>query len=140
MNIKRLLLSSIVIWLVGGLYSCLTCGWFFNWVYKIPPIIWKDPAEMMSAGNMTASSILGFLTAFIFVAVFAVLYKGIPKKGVQKGLMYGFLVWLIGPLIGTITMPFYMTIASQVVVYWIVNSFVSYMILGALVGWIYKTK
>jgi hypothetical protein len=37
---------------------------------------------------------------------------------------YGILVWLVGALTGIASMPFYMTIATTVVVYWILQALV----------------
>ncbi|MFC1732880.1 hypothetical protein ACFL6I_21465 [candidate division KSB1 bacterium] len=138
MNTKRLFLATLAIWLFGTVYAMLTCGWLFNWVYQIPPIIWKTPAEMMTASNMIGSNLSGIVVSFVFVLAYAMLYKGLPEKGVKKGMIYGFIAWLIGPLSGIITMPYYMTIASQVVGYWIINMIIIYLVMGALVGLIYK--
>jgi hypothetical protein len=51
---------------------------------------------------------------------------------------YGILVWLVGALTGIASMPFYMTIATTVVVYWILQALVLGLINGAIVGVIYK--
>jgi MFS family permease len=128
MDIKRILISGVVIWLVGTVFGFLTCGWLFNWVYTLPPNIWKDPAV-----NLT-----GLACAIIFTSVYALLYKGIPGEGVKKGMTYGILVWLVGALTGIASMPFYMTIATTVVVYWLLQALVLGLINGAIVGSIYK--
>lgn len=138
MNIKRIAIASVVIWIIGSVLGMLTCGWLFNWVYSIPPIIWKTPVELMTLGNMIGSYLLGLLISVIFVVVFAVLYRGIPGRGVKKGLMYGLLVWLVGAVSGLITTPFYMTIATTVIIYWIIQALVLNLINGAIVAAIYK--
>jgi len=140
MNTKRIFLAAVAIWIFGTVWTMSTCAGLFSWVYTLPPIIWKTPAEMMTTGNMILSSVVGFLTSVIFVAVYALLYKGIPNKGVKKGMIYGFLVWLICAFSGIIPMPFYMTINTTVVIYWVTSFFVSYLIMGAIVGAIYKEK
>ena len=84
MNIKRILISGVVIWIVGTVFGILTCGWLFNGVYTLPPKIWKDPTMMMSAGNMIGAILTGLAIAIIFALVYALLYKGIPGKGPQK--------------------------------------------------------
>lgn len=136
MNVKRLIIASIVIWVVSFAFVMLTCGWLFTWVYEVPPLIWVSPEEM----NFALSIGGGLATAFFFTLVFAILYKGVPGKGVTKGLMYGLLLWLVGPLVGTITMPVYMTIAWTVVIYWIIQMLVLHLINGLIVGAIYKPK
>jgi hypothetical protein len=70
--------------------------------------------------------------------VYALLYKGIPGEGAKKGITYGILVWLVGALTGIASMAFYMTIATTVVVYWILQALVLSIINGAIVGVIYK--
>lgn len=83
-NTKRILISGVVIWIVGTVFGLLTCGWLFNWVYQLPPNIWKDPTMMMSAGNIIGANLIGLIRAIIFALVFALLYKGIPGKGAKK--------------------------------------------------------
>lgn len=138
MNIKRVLISGGIIWVVDTLFGWLTCGWLFNWVYTLPPNIWKEPTVIMSAGNVIGANIVGIGKAIIFALVYALLYKGIPGERVKKGMIFGVIVWLVGALSGIASMPFYMTIAVTVVVYWIVQALVINLIDGAIVGVIYK--
>ncbi len=138
MNVKKIAVASVVIWIVSAVFGWLTCGWLFNWVYQLPPNIWKSPEEM--SVSLIWMNLIGLLTAAIFVLVFAVLYKGIPGEGVKKGLIYGFLIWLVSSFSGLITMPFYMTIATTVVIYWIINHLVMCLIIGAIAGAIYKEQ
>jgi len=138
MNTKRILLATIAIWIVSAVFGFLTCGWLFNWVYQIPPNIWKTAGEM--AGNMLWITIIGLIPALLFSLVFVILYKGIPGKGIKKGVTYGILVWLVSSFGGLLTMPFYMTIAATVTVYWIIQALVISLINGAIVGAIYKEK
>lgn len=140
MNIKRLLLATFAIWLFGIVYLMFTCAGLFSWVYEIPPVIWKSQADMMTTGNMIGSNLTGILGAFLFTFVYALLYKGLPGKGAKKGMFYGLIAWLIGPLAGVMGMPFYMTIANTVVIYWILGFLVCRIIMGAIVGTIYKPK
>ena len=137
MNIKRIALSTLVIWVFSSVWGMLTCGWLFTWVYQIPPTtIWKTPVQMMQTGNMAGMYAVGLLLALAFVLVYAILYKGLPYKGVKKGITYGLLAYLLS--MGFITMPFYSIVAWQVVIYWIANFLASSIIMGALVGWVYK--
>jgi hypothetical protein len=140
MRVGKAVLAGIVIWVVGIIWAMLTCGWLFNWVYTIPPRIWKDAASITSTSNTIGSGLLGLLIALIFVFVYAWLYKGIPGKGIKKGLTYAFIVWLVSAFSGMITMPFYMTISWVVVIYWILNGLVGNLIFGLILGAIYKEK
>jgi len=84
MDIKRILISGVVIWLVGTVFGFLSCGWLFNWVYTLPPNIWKDLAVMTSAGNLIGANLTGLACAIIFTSVYALHYKGIPGEGAKK--------------------------------------------------------
>ncbi|MBU0648764.1 hypothetical protein KJ969_01480 [Patescibacteria group bacterium] len=140
MNYPKLILSAVIILVVGTAFSWLTCGWLFNWVYTIPPLIWHTPETMMSASSFALGILFGIVHALMFVLVYAVLYKGIPCLGAKKGLVYGFLMWLVGALAGMISMPVYMTIAWTVIIYWIAQALALNLINGAIVGAIYKPK
>jgi hypothetical protein len=140
MKIGRMLLAALAIWIFSTIWMFLTCGWLFSWIYEIEPIIWYSAETMMSAQTLIFSNLFGILSAVIFVLVFAVLYKGIPKKGISKGLVYGFLVWLIGPFSGMISMPLYMTIAPAVIVYWLISALITFLVMGVIAGAIYKPR
>jgi len=141
MNAKRVVIAGVVIWIVSSIFFFLTCGWLFSWVYKLPPNIWRDfTAIPATALNLIGPHAIGLIRALLFVLVFAILYKGIPGKGVFKGMIYGVLVWLVGALTGMASMPFYMTISTTVVIYWIIQQLVLGVINGAIVGVIYKEK
>ncbi|PKP41854.1 MAG: hypothetical protein CVT95_12695 [Bacteroidetes bacterium HGW-Bacteroidetes-12] len=139
MNVKRILIASVIIWIISTAYGWLTCGCLFNWVYELEPTrLWETPEAIQN--HMIWINSLGLLTAIIFVSVYALLYKGIPGKGIKKGICFGLIIWLIGTFSGLITMPFYMTIATTVVIYWIISHFVLSLIIGAIIGIIYKEK
>jgi len=95
---------------------------------------------MSSAANLFASNVITLITSFLFVIVFVIIQRGIPGKGINQGLSYGFFIWLVGALPGLATMPFYMTIATTVVFYWLGQSLVLSLISGALTAAIYKAK
>jgi hypothetical protein len=141
MNAKRIVIAGVVIWIVSSIFFYLTSGWLFNWVYKLPPNIWRDWSTMpASALNLIGPHVIGIIRALLFVLVFAIIYKGIPGKGVTKGMIYGLLVWIVGALSGLAAMPFYMTIATGVVIYWIIGALFLSVINGAIVGAIYKEQ
>ena len=137
-NWKKIIGASLLIWIVQSIVIMLTCGWLFSWVYEIEPVIWLDMAAMFTLTNTIAMYSASLLGAFLFVMAFNILYKGIPKKGLEKGLVFGLLVWAIAPLTGMITMPFYMTIAWTVIIYWLIQALVLYIIKGAIVGYIFR--
>jgi hypothetical protein len=138
MKLGRMILAALAVWIAGSVYTMLTCGWLFNRVYQIPPIIWVKPETMMLPMNMAMSYGLSLIMALISVMVYALLYNGIPGNGYKKGLMYGVITYLVGVLPGISGMPFYMTISWTVVGYWMVNFLVYELIAGFLTGVIYK--
>lgn len=141
MNAKRIVIAGVVVWIVSSIFLFLTCGWLFKWVYQLPPNIWRDWSTMpATALNLIGPHVIGLIRTLLFALVFAIIYKGIPGKGVVKGMIYGVLVWIVGALSGMPTMPFYMTIATTVVIYWIIQQFALGVINGAIVGAIYKEK
>ena len=140
MDIKKILTTGVVIWIVNSALGWLSCGYLFNWVYEIPPNIWLDESIITSTNNIIGASIIGIISAMIFVFVYAVFYKGIPGRGIKKGVTYGILIWMVAALSGMASMPFYMTIATTVVVYWIALALVMNIINGIILGKMYRCK
>ena len=135
---KKILLAAIAIWIATNILGFVTCGWLFNWVYQIPPNIWKTAEQV--TGNMIWAVLLGLVPAILFTVVFVILYKGIPGKGIKKGINYGILVWLVSAFGGLMAMPFYMTISVTVIIYWIIQGLVVNIVNGMIVAAIYKEK
>ena len=82
MKIGRVLLAGIVVGILSSVWGWLTCGRLFNWVYALEPtIIWKPPAEMPFVLMNVASLVFAFLLAFVY----ALIYKGLPGRGIVKG-------------------------------------------------------
>jgi len=138
MNFKRIFFLGLFIFIITWVYSMVTCGWLFSWIYKLPPNIWKSEEAVKHFWNLLSVLFFGVLNGWIFVFVYAVLYKGLPLGGIRKGLIYGSLVWLVGAFSGIPSMGFYMNIAKTVLVYWTIQSLVLNWILGVIVGlWYY---
>lgn len=140
MNMKKTISAGIVVWIVSAMFGWLTCAWLFNWVYKLPPNIWRTAEEMASGSSLLWTNLIGLVVALIFVGVYANLHKALSGEGAKKGMKYGFAVWLVGAVSGLAALPFYMTVATTVVVYWIISSLVINLINGAIVGVMYKEQ
>lgn len=134
MKIGKVVLAGIVVGILHVIWSWITCGWLFNWVYSIEPVnIWKAteniPFLLMSVSNI--------VFAFLLALVYALIRKGLPGKGVIKGLWFGLFVWLVGPLPGNFILGLCSTMAQQVIIYWIAIFLVTLLWEGLLIAAIY---
>lgn len=91
MNNKKIINTGLVIWITSVLYGWLTCGWLFNWVYKLPPNIWRTVEEMTSGNSLLWTNLIGLAVALIFIKVYAYLHKILPGQGAKKGMLYAFI-------------------------------------------------
>ncbi len=95
----------------------------------------------MLTGNTSWLISMGMIRILISIVTtlgFAILYTGLPFKGAKKGIVYGLLIWLIGLLPSRILLYLSMNISASIIIYWILNELVSYMLLGAVIGILYK--
>jgi hypothetical protein len=105
-----------------------------------PTFLWRWTPETMSemspswwvlliAGNTALAIVVGL--------VYAVLYHGLPGRGIWKGLAYGLILWLIGVLPPAFTMYVMTVINGRVIAYLIAQGLVEYLAYGVLVALIY---
>ena len=134
MNWGKAIGAGVVAGIVSVVFTMLTCGWLFNWVYKIEPTaLWKMPGmDLLIYGNL-----LAILVGIILSIVFALLFRAIPGKKLQKGLMFGFLVWILA-VPGISVQYFFMNIAGAVILYWLVNILIANLLMGLVIAAIYK--
>jgi hypothetical protein len=116
MKAIRAVLAAIVITAFGYVLGGLTCGWLFNWVYQLEPTnVWKPMTGPPGMGFMAA----GFVLNLVFVGVYLLLSSGIPGAcNCVKGLVFGLCVWAVGMLPGMLSVHYFMTVNTTVVVYW----------------------
>lgn len=135
MKLVRILIASVAVTIFGAVVGGLTCGWLFNWVYKIEPTnVWKPmdgpPGVVFLVGSLVLSLIL--------VLVYAMLNKGIPGSNrLLKGLIFGLCVWAVGVLPGMFATFTFMTVATTVVIYWTTWSLVVIPLKGLIIAAIY---
>ncbi len=79
-----------------------------------------------------------FVTGLLFALGYSIFYSGVPGRGIHKGLQYGFWIWMVGaiPVIFLILATFALPV--EVIVGWIVLGLSISVILGFLVGWLYR--
>jgi len=135
MNIKKIILATIVVAVFNFLVGMATCGSTFSWVYKLEPTnVWK-PFESISPILMMGGML--FVDA-LFVIIYALINKGIPGKNkFVKGLVYGLLVVLVGLVPGMISTYTYMTVATTVVIYWTIWGLIVSPLKGLITAAIY---
>ena len=141
MNYKKIFFLGILLWLVTALFMWLSCGWLFEWIYKVSPTkLWESHKVIMKLPNVIGRNFFCLLHSWIFVFVYALLYKGVPVNGYKKGIVFGSLVWLLSSFTGFAMLGFIMKIAKGVIIYWILQSLILNWIKGFIVGIWYHPK
>jgi len=135
MKTGKILIAALVASLFNAILSGVTCGWLFNWVYKLEPTnVWKP----MDGPPGLAFYIGGLLLNIVFTVVYALLRKSIPGENrCAKGLVFGLCVWAVGMLPGVFTTYAFMTVATGVVIYWTVLGLVETPLRGLIIAAIY---
>lgn len=135
--------KGIMAWLVSGvainLWALLTCAWLTRWVYRVEPIyIFREWTRDFTPMYGFLSVVNNFIFAGLFVFLYAVICKSLQGSGARKGLIFGFLVWLAGWAVSWVRVAITINISKALFVDWMVNGLISYMIAGAIIGWIYR--
>lgn len=135
MKIGKILIAAVALSVFGMIFGGVTCGWLFNWVYKLEPTnIWRPMDGPPGLAFMAGS----FLLNIVFVVVYALLRKGIPGGNrLIKGLVFGLCVWAVGILPGMFATYSFMTIAVGVVIYWTILGLVEMPVKGLIIAAIY---
>ena len=136
MRIGKILVAALAVSLFSAVFAGVTCGWLFNWVYKLEPInVWKP----MDGPPGIAFQIGSFVLNVIIAIVYALLRNGIPGKNrITKGLVFGLCVWAVGMLPGMFSTYYFMTVATGVVIYWTILGLVEIPIKGIIIAAIYR--
>ena len=137
MKFFRAVVAGVVLTVFSAVVGAATCGGLFNWVYQLEPThVWKP----MQGHGPGAEVYVGMLVLnLVFVAVYLLLYKGIPGRNVYvKGLVFGLCVWAVGMLPGMFATYSFMTVAPTVIIYWtvmdLIQSPLSGLIAAAICG------
>ena len=135
MKIGKILIAALALSVFGMIFGALTCGWLFNWVYKLEPTnVWKP----MAGPPGLAFQIGGLLLNMVLAVVYALLRKGIPGKNkLAKGIVFGLCVWAVGMLPGMFSTYFFMTVATGAVIYWTILGLIELPLKGLIIAVIY---
>ena len=135
MKIGKILIAALALSVFGMIFGGLTCGWLFNWIYKLEPTnVWKPmdgpPGLVFYLGS--------FLLNIILAVVYALLSKGLPGKNkLARGLVFGLCVWAVGILPGMFATYYFMTVATGWVIYMFIIGLVETPIKGLIISAIY---
>jgi hypothetical protein len=135
MRMGKILVAALVVSLFSAVFAGVTCGWLFNWVYKLEPTnVWKP----MDGPPGLGFHMVGLFLNVVFVFVYALFHKGIPGKNkLTKGLVFGLCVWAVGMLPGMFSTYAFMTVATGVVIYWTLLGLVELFLKGMITAAIY---
>ncbi|MBU1853469.1 MAG: hypothetical protein KJ957_05450 [Candidatus Omnitrophica bacterium] len=135
MRIGRVIVGGVVVTVFDAIVGAVTCGGVFNWVYKLEPVnVWKPMEGAPGIGYYIGALLLNIL----FVAVYAMLQKGIPGKNrLRKGLLFGLCVWAVGILPGMFATYMFMTVAPAVVFYWAILALIQEPLKGLIGAAVY---
>jgi len=131
----KILIAALAVSLFGAIFSGVTCGWLFNWVYKLEPTnVWKP----MDGPPGLVFYIGGFLLNIVLAVVYSLLQKGVPGESkLTKGIIFGLCVWAVGILPGMFSTYSFMTMAAGAVIYWTILGLVEMPIKGLIIAVIY---
>lgn len=135
MKIGKIAIAGAAVTVFDMVVGGVSCGWLFNWVYKIEPVnVWKP----MSGPPGMDFIARGLALNMIFAFCYAILRKGLPGKSrIQKGAALGLFVWALGMLPGMNAMYSFMTVAPAVLVYWTILGLIQAPLEGIIIAAIY---
>ena len=113
----------------------------FGRMFRLEPSsIWRwtpDKLGEMSGGWWVYLIIGNTVLAVVVGLVYALLYDGIPGRGVSKGFAFGCILWLVGVLPPAFTMHVLTVVNGWTVLYLSLQGLVEYLAYGALIALIY---
>ena len=135
MKIGKIVVAGIAVTIFNFIVGGLTCGWLFNWTYKVEPVTaWKPMSGPPGIGFLLGS----FIMNIILVLVYAILMKGIPGNNrLAKGFVFGLCVWAVGILPGMLVTYAFMNVATVWIIYMTINGLVFTPIKGMIIAAIY---
>jgi len=136
MKVIKLIVATLLATIFSIIFGMITCGGYFSWIYEIEPTnVWK-PIEQFSFPVYLVATLY---VDFVFVLTYSLLSKSVPGQNMlTRGISYGLIVWAVGIIPGMISTYLFMTVAKQVIIYWTIWGFVSYLFKGLIVSGIYS--
>ena len=84
------------------------------------------------------SLLFSFISGAIFAWVFTVIKRGVPFKGIVRGIIYSLLVFLVSTIPGDLSMILLLAVPYMLVLYWTIECLVTYVIMGVILGKMFK--
>lgn len=112
-------------------------------VYYIADFVFADVLRDLDSAFLANVSLYwelaaNIVTGFLFVLGYSIFYSGIPGRGVAKGLQYGFWIWMVGSIPVVLLILSNFNLPVEIVVGWIILGLFISVVLGFLVGWLYR--
>ncbi|MCP4665063.1 MAG: hypothetical protein GY849_01750 [Deltaproteobacteria bacterium] len=133
MNIKRLVIAVIVVFLVFQILDFL-----IHWIILAPAYgdladVWRQ--DMMSKMWMMyiSSLILSLLFVYIFI-------KGYEGRGIGEGIRYGIIIGLLLNFVGALNQYVVYPIPFSLALQWFIYGMIEFIVCGVVVALIYKPK
>jgi len=140
MRYGRIVLAALVATLIEAIYSWVTCGNLFKWVYELEPTMAWRTLESTTWAFWLEVNLGNLVFSAIFVFLYALLFSSIPGRYVLKGIMWGLFVWLLGTVPGMFATGMFMNISQKIVIYWTIIGLVKYLLIGTSTALVYGKK
>jgi hypothetical protein len=135
MNVKRMLITGMILTVLFILMQFLVHGVMLNDIYMQTASIWRPETEMQSLIYMMFIGETIF--AFFFAIIFAAGYDA-SKPGLGQGLRFGLLIACLLAPFSSLSWYVILPIPATLAQYWFMSDFVVMTLLGVAAGLIYK--
>jgi len=133
MNCKRLIIASLVIFVVLSAMSYVVDNVILMSTYESLKQLWRADTEMMS--KMWIVYVFSLLFSFLFTYIFV---KGYEAKGILEGVRFGIIIALFVAVPMAHSMYVIIPIPYSLALQWSVFGLIEMLAAGILVAAIYK--
>ncbi len=133
MNWKRLLISSIAVYVVAQILGFLIHQVWLAPTYGELASVWRPEADMMS--KMWIMFVTSAVYCFFFCYIFARGYEG---KGVMEGVRFGAVIGLFVGVFSAYDWYVILPIPYSLALKWFISGFVTSIVLGVVASLTYK--
>jgi hypothetical protein len=135
MNVMRWLLASVVIFVFVSVFGYVVHEVLLADMYKQTASVWRSKAEMDNL--MWLFSLSSAVYALAFTFIYAKGYEA-AKPGLGQGLRFGLYVWVLTSVAFNLVWYALIPIPASLPVYWTIAGLIESLIMGAIVGLVYK--